>query len=237
MFHRRMNRIVRAALAIFALAGCQAGPPPAAGPESARYLRVTPRGAVPECSFAIDRQSDGWAISSVTGSLTVSACYDAADRLVEASARIGTGEPARVESAGGRAKIHRPGQAAQEFDAPAGIIVTSAPDWTDTFRICRLWNRAREGRQEFPGLWIHPEKPAQRLTFTAERTGGDEIRSGSGAMALDRLSIRIRGNSAYLAWVDPAGRMIKLVSLPFGGGSVVLVLEGFEGPAAALRPG
>lgn len=231
-----MNGIVRAGLAILALAGCRAGPPPTVGPENVRYLRVTPRGAVPECTFAIDRRADGWAISSVTGALTVTARYDAAQRLVEAAARLGAGEPARVETAAGRTKVLRPGQAAQDFDAPPGIIVTSAPDWTDTFRLCRLWDRAREGRQEFPGLWIHPEKPAQRLTFSAERTGRDEIRTGSGALALDRLSIRIRGNSAYMAWVDPAGRMIKLVSLPFGGGSVVLVLEGFEGPAATLRP-
>lgn len=231
-----MSRIARATLWIFALAGCRAGPAPAVGSENVRYLRVTPRGAVPECSFRIDRHAEGWAISSVTGALVVTARYDAAHRLVEAAARLGTGEPARVEAAGGRVSVLRSGQAAQQFDAPPGLIVTSAPDWSDTFRICRLWDRAREGRQEFPGLWIHPEKPAQRLTFTAERTGGDAIRSGSGGLALDRLAIRLRGNSDYLAWVDPAGRMIKLVSLPYRDGSVVLVLEGFEGPATALRP-
>ena len=91
-------------------------------------------------------------------------------------------------------------------------------------------------RAEAHRLWIHPERPAQRLTFSVEQCGNDEIRTDSGALALDRLSIRLRGNSAHLAWADPAGRMIKLVSLPFGAGSVVLVLEGLEGLAAALRP-
>ena len=53
---------------------------------------------------------------------------------------------------------------------------------------------------------------------------------------MERLSIRLRGNSPYVAWVDLAGRMIKLASLPFDAGSTVLVLEGFEDSAAALRP-
>jgi hypothetical protein len=231
-----MNGIGPAILGVLALAGCHAGPPQAPGSGQVQYLRVIPRGTTLECSFTIDRREDGWTITSLTGALAVTARYDAADRLVDAAARLGTGEPARVEVVGGRAKVLRPGLEAQEFDAPAGLIVTSAPDWTDAFRICRLWSGARGGRQEFPGLWIHPEKPGQRLAFTAERAGGDVIESGAGKLALERLSIRLRGNSAYIAWVDPAGRMIKLASLPSGGGSTVLVLEGFEGAAAALRP-
>jgi hypothetical protein len=231
-----MNGIGRATLAIFALAGCQAEPPPAPDPGQIRYLRVTSRGTIPECSFTIDRREGGWTMTSLTGQLIVTARYDASDRLLDATARLGRGEAARVEAAGGRAKVLRPGLEAQEFDAPPGVIITSAPDWTDTFRICRLWSAARGGRQEFPGLWIHPEKSAQRLTFTAERAGGDVIRGPAGPLALQRLSIRLRGDSAYVAWVDPQGRMIKLASLPFGDGSTVLLLEGFEGAAAALRP-
>jgi hypothetical protein len=231
-----MYGIGRAILAIFALAGCRADPPPAPGPQKVRYLRMTPHRTIPECSFAIEPQEGGWTITSLTGALAVTARYDAADKLLDAAARLGTGEAARVEAAGGRAKVFRPGSVMQELDAPPGVIVTSAPDWTDTFRICRLWSAARGGRQEFPGLWIHPEKPAQRLTFTAELSGSDMIESSAGKLSLERLSIRLRGNSAYVAWVDPAGRMIKLASRPFGNGSTVLVLEGFEDSASALRP-
>ena len=119
-----------------------------------------------ECSFAVDRREGGWTITSVTGGLSVTARYDAADGLLDATARLGAGDPARVEVAGGRAKILRAGREAQEFAVPAGIIVTSAPDWSDTFRICRLWNFARGGRQEFQGLWIHPEKPAHSETMS-----------------------------------------------------------------------
>ena len=161
----------------------------------------------------------------MTGNLTVDARYDSSDRLVDAQAALRNGGKARVETSGDRAKISAPGREDQEVDAPPGIIVTSAPDWTDVFRICRLWDRARAGRQTFPGLWIHPVQPAQRIAFSAEWVRRDRLES----LELDVLSIRLRGNSAYRAWVDPAGRMIKLAS-----SSTMLVLAGFDAAAAAL---
>jgi len=207
-------------LFLLTLAGC-AGVAPAPTTEVVRYLRVTPQRTALECSFAILRSAEGWTLTSVTGKLTVEARYDAADRLLDAQAALRTGGTIRAEVEGGRAKISAPGREDHEVDAPAGVIVTSAPDWTDTFRICRLWDRARGGRQTVPGLWIHPVQPTQRLTFSAEfvRRDGE----------LDVLTIRLRNNSAYRAWVDSAGRMIKLTQ-----GSTVLVREGFEVAAAAL---
>jgi hypothetical protein len=210
------------------------------GPEQARYLRVTAKGTSTECTFALERTEAGWSIASATGrALTVTARYDAAGTLLAAEAASGTGDAKKTASvavADGKARVQRPGLEAQEFEVPKGVIVTSAPDWTDTFRICRLWDRAKAGKQEFPGLWIHPVQPAQRLTFTAERTGTDTLDHGGRKLELDRLSIRLRGNSAYAAWADPAGRMIKLVSLPIKETGTVLVLEGFETSAAALKP-
>lgn len=210
------------------------------GTEQARYLRVTSRGTATECTFTTERSTAGWTIASVTGrALTVTARYDASGALLGAEAGLGSGDAKKtavVTVTDGRARVQRPGLEAQEFGVPPGVIVTSAPDWTDTFRICRLWDRKKAGRQEFPGLWIHPVQPAQRLTFIAERTGGDSLDHEGRKLELERLSIRLRGNSAYVAWADPAGRMIKLVSLPFKEGSTVLVLEGFETSAAALKP-
>jgi hypothetical protein len=203
--------VKRVGCVLLALAACRAIAPP----ETVRYSRITARGAVPECAFTVRPEESGWSLLSVTGKLAVEAHYDHSDRLVRASAGRG-GDAARVEVTGDRLKVVR-SNGEQEFDAPPGIIVTSAPDWADTFRICRLWKRSVRGRQEFPGLWIHPVQPAQRLTFTAERIGSD----GN----LDQLSIRLRGNSAYVAWVDEAGRMIKLTALPVKEGSTVLVLE------------
>ncbi len=167
-----------------------------------------------------------WRMTSRTGALTVSSCYGAGGLLMEAEAGMRALSPVLVEVAGDRARVRRPGHEAQEFDAPPGLIVTSAPDWTDALLICHRWRRDGAARQEFPGLWIHPEKPAQRLTFSAERAAAGD---------LERLTICLRGNSAYAGWVDSAGRMIKLVSLPAGSGSAVLVREGFEAVAASLR--
>ena len=197
-----------ARLLVLALASC-ADAPRAPATEVVRYLRM-PKMSL-ECSFSTLRDADGWTITSVTGPLTVEARYDASDRLLDARVALRDGKTARVD---------------HDVDVPRGVIVTSAPDWTDTFRICRLWDRARGGRQEFPGLWIHPVQPTQRLTFAAEfvRRDGE----------LDVVAIRLRGNSPYRAWVDPTGRMIKLVSLPVKEGSTVLVLQGFESAATAL---
>jgi hypothetical protein len=222
-----------ARLLVLALAGC-GGVANAAAPEVFHYLRVASQRKALECSFAILRSADGWTITSVTGDLTVEARYDAQDRLRGGHASLRNGGTARVLVAGGRARLTAPGREDEEMEAPPGVIVTSAPDWTDAFRICRLWDRARAGRQEFPGLWIHPVQPARRLTFSAEGVRRDRLDQGPTTLDLDVLTIRLRGNSAYRAWADPAGRMIKLASLPAGEGSTVLVLEGFESAASAL---
>lgn len=199
--------------------------------EAARYLRITPKGTAPECTFTVRPNS----IEAVTGRLTVTSRYDGAGALLEAAAVLGE-RKATVAAADGKARVTRPDAEPQEFDTPPGIIVTSAPDWTDTFRLCRFADRAKEGPQEFPGLWIHPDKPAQRLTFAIEKTGSAAIEHGGAKLELDRWAIRLRGNSRYVAWADAKGRMIKLVSLPFGEGATQLVLEGFEAAVATLKP-
>ena len=217
----------RVGLALLLLSGCQASPPPSPVPEDCRYFRLTPGGPRSECAFTTAFTEKCLRITSRTGALTVTSCYEGAYQLLEAAAGIGAGEPVRVTAGGGRATVIRPGHEAQEFDAPPGLIVTSAPDWTDALLICTWWQRGGAPRQEFAGLWIHPEKPAQRLTFSAERIGDGEPQ---------RLTLRLRGNSLYAVWIDSAGRMIKLVSLPAGTGSTVLVREGFEAVASSLRP-
>src|SRR5439155_22692989 len=107
-----MNGIGFATLTICVLAGCRAEPAPASGAELFRYLRRSPGGMSLECSFAVDRRESGWTITSVTGGLSVTARYDAADGLLDATARLGAGDPARVEVAGGRAKTLRAGREA-----------------------------------------------------------------------------------------------------------------------------
>jgi hypothetical protein len=238
------RRLIKAGL------GTQAKPPTK---ETARYLRMSKSGTSPECAFTIERDGRGWSIHSVTergntkmevlsryGNIFASKDH----HLVEADVSLSVGKDkktARVSvkeaaSGGDKAIVVRDGQKPQEFDLPAGVIVTSAPDWTDTFLLCRRYDRDKGGKQEFPGLWIHPLQPAQRPTFKVELQGANKIGHLGKPLQLDRLLIELRPKNQYVAWVDSAGRMIKLASLPFKDGGYSLVLEGFEKSAAELRP-
>lgn len=219
-----------ACLGLLLAASCRSTPPQAR--EQVRYLRQTARGLQPECRFELEPEPEGWTIRSYTGKFSVIARYGAGDEFLEALAALGTGEPVLVSAAAGRARVLRIGQPDQVFDVPPDVILTSAPDWSDVFRMARRWSRHGPARQEFPGLWIHPVLPAQRLTFRAERLGVDVL----DGLPLERLRIHLRGDSPYLAWVDPAGRLIKLLSLPFTGAGTVLLLEGFEASASRLKP-
>lgn len=215
------------AILLLTLTGCATAPAPKA--EVVRYFRVTPQKTGLECSFSVIR-GDGWTITSVTGSLSVDARYDGDDRLLDAQASLRGGATVRVEAADEKAKVHAPGRELQEFSAPPGLIVTSAPDWTDAFLICRRWKRDGPAKQIFQGLWIHPVQLSQRLVFSAERVRRDKLAT----LELDVLTIRLRGGSAYRAWADPAGRLIKLASFPPAEDAVLLVREGFDAAATLL---
>jgi hypothetical protein len=232
-----------------AIAGClllcaTVAAAPKDGDAKSRYLRLLPDKTATECVFTLERGDKGWSITSVTeqgaAKMTVTARYDGDDILLSAVATLVKGEAkktARVTVAGGKATVQRDGKAAQEFEVPNGVIVTSAPDWTDTFLLCRRYDRAKGGKQELAGLWIHPEQAAQRLTFSIERVGKDTIEHDGKKVELHRHEVRIRNNSGYAAWTDDKGRMIKLTSLPFKEkNSTELVLDGFEKSAAKLRP-
>jgi hypothetical protein len=209
------------------------------------YLRPTAAAFTRECTFTIHREAASWKISSVTGrgqnQLTVEASYDKDNHLREASASLMEKETVRV----GQVKVHdekaavqREGQPPQTFDVPPNVIVTSAPDWSDVFLMCQRYDQKKAGKQEFAALWIHPVQPAQRLTFSAEKAGSDTIEHDGKKVELVKLTLRIRGNSAYAAWADEAGRMIKLVPLPYKAEAKNwLVLEGYEKSTAELKPG
>jgi hypothetical protein len=212
--------------------------------EKVSYVRLLPNKPAPECVFTLERHGEGRTIRALTerGStrMTVKARYDGKDSLLDARAELREEDGtivAQVEVTEGKAKVKRDGKEVQEFEVPKGVIVTSAPDWTDTFLLCRHYDRRQGGKQEFAGLWIHPEQPAQRLTFTAEKEGTDTIEHNGKKMELTRLLLRIRNGSEYTAWTDGDRRMIKLTALPLKEkGGTELVLEGYEKSAAGLRP-
>jgi hypothetical protein len=211
--------------------------------ETVRYVRPAKGGFATECTFVIARDGKGWTITSRTDrgavEMQVEARYDAEDRLTSARAALtgdGKTTTATVTLKGDKATVTRQGQQPQQFDVPKGTIVTSAPDWTDVFLLCRRCDPGRKGKQEFPALWIHPTQPAQRLTFSIERQGTDVTEHDGKKQELGRYRIHIRNNSAYAAWTDARGRMVRLIPLPAKGTTAGLTLEGYEKSAAGLRP-
>ena len=227
-------------LLILAISSLVVAAEPAA--ERVTYLRPAGDRFVTECTFDIQRRLDGWSITSTTERgklrLRVSARYEAANQLQDAEAALSEGDQqtiARVMVEGGKAKVTRPNQPAQEFEVPPGVIVTSAPDWSDTFLLARRYDRAKGGKQEFPGLWIHPSQPAQAPRFSIEKVGRDTIDHDGKKIELDRCVIQLRGNSAYAAWIDAKGMLIRLIPLPAKEGVVSgLVLEGYQKSALPL---
>jgi hypothetical protein len=213
--------------------------------EQVRYVRPAGKALAFECEITLRKSRDGSSVSSMTERgktrLTILSRYDDRDRLTAAEATIATGDlkkTVNVSVVAGKAAVRREGLPAQEFEVPPGTIVTSAPDWTDTVLLCRRHDRKAGGKQTLPGLWIHPEQAGRRPTFAIERVGADDIEHGGKKVSLDRFTIWLRPESRYAAWADDAGRMIKLVPLPYKEGAANwLVLAGFEKSAAGLWPG
>ncbi len=207
--------------------------------ETFHYLRLTANSRRTECKIHVARSAKGWSISSVTGAMLVETQYDVGDRLQTASAKLTKGAQtllAQVTVAAGKGTIKQE-KTTREFEVPPGVIVTSAPDWTDTFLLCRRYDRAKGGKQEFAGLWIHPEQTCYRATFSIERKGTDRITHDGKELDLDRFVIQLRPKSLYAAWADAQGHMIKLVPMPWQKGTYSIVREGYEKSAAALAPG
>lgn len=217
--------------------------PPPDQPETLRYVRRAGEQFVMECRFAIARRDGGWTITSTTERgatrMVIEASYDAADRLRAAKAVLTTGETSRtatVQVRDGKATVRAKGREPATFDVPKGTMVTSAPDWTDILLLCRRYDRQRQGKQDFPALWIHPTQPAQRLTFSIEHQGTDAIQHDGKKVELVRYLVRIRNNSTYAAWADAEGRLIRLLPLPLKDAGGGMTLAGWEKAAAGLRP-
>jgi hypothetical protein len=211
--------------------------------ETVCYLRAAGEKFATECKFQITRQQSGWTITGRTDrgnvKMEVETRYDENDQPISARVVLttdDTSKTARVVVKDRKATVEREGKALELFDAPKGTIVTSAPDWTDVFLLCRRYDGKRKGIQESAALWIHPTQPPQRLTFSIELQGSDVIEHDAKKIELSRYGIVIRGGSRYAAWADAHGRMIRLMPLPFKGERSGLTLEGYEKSAAGLSP-
>jgi hypothetical protein len=208
--------------------------------DTVRFLRPAGADWVFETEVRIQADASGTKIASRTGrekaQLAIESRFDKSERLLAASvteSRNDVERAARVEVRDATARVTRAGGEQAEFDCPPGVIVTSAPDWTDVVLMVKRFDRQRGGKQEFAGLWIHPTQEPRRLTFSITHLGGDMIEHEGKQLSLDRFRIVLRGGSRYIGWGDAQGKLIRLTpeSAPQQG----IVLDGWQKSAGPLR--
>jgi hypothetical protein len=205
-----------------------------------RYLHPAGDGWANECLFTIAKRDNGWSIASVTERgqvrLTLETSYGSKDILAASvlTLRNGDKESIAITTAkDGVARVQLPEQPVKKLDVPSGVIVTSAPDWTDTLLLCARYDHAAGGKQSFLALWYHPEQPVQLLKLSIERNGYDTIQRDGKDVKLARFTIQLRGNSQYAAWATMDGTMVRLIPLPAKGKQRSgLILEGYEKSSA-----
>jgi hypothetical protein len=216
-----------------------AEPADRAAPPPVRYLKQAGGKFVLESEITETRHKDGTAYVSLTvrpqEKMTLALRFDKAHKLISARAvhQAGkTSSSATLTFQGTKAVLKRSGRDAEVLaDAAPDSIVTTAPDWSDIFQLVHRYDRARGGRQEFPGLWIHPVKAPLRLTFSIKRVGKDTIRGNDKKIVLERFKIQLR-SGAYLAWADRSSRVYKLM-VP-GKPNSSVVLEEYQEQTRAL---
>ena len=208
---------------------------------TARFLRVSGADFVPETEIHLTRTKNGSVVTSTTQrgeqKLTVISRYDSQNGLTEArvTSQQGTiAQSAEVRVTGRTAHVMRDGQRPDELRCPAGVIVTSAPDWTDSFMAVRRYDSNGEKTQTFPGLWIHPTGKPLELTIQLTHLGQDSVKHGSKTANLDRYLLVLRGGSRYVVWRNPQGQLVRLVPAKSGRGGIVLA--GWEQAVGNLKP-
>ena len=209
--------------------------------EVARYLRPSGTDWVFESEIRLTHSEGRLELKSVTGReksrLTLAATFDRDSRLLEATVtteRENEKQSARAAVSDGKARVTRHGGEESELDCPAGVIVTSAPDWTDAFLMVRRYDRTRGGKQEFAGLWIHPTQPPLRPTFSIDCIGDNTVQHDGQDVRLDRFLVVLRGGTRYIAWGNNSGRMVRLV--PQNSPQQGIALDSWEHAAGDLAP-
>jgi hypothetical protein len=211
-----------------------------AKPTTLRYLRPAGDKFVLESEITTTRSQDGVATYvSLTDrgaeKMTLTLRFNKDDQITEAEAAQETAQGKKVVTAkldGARANLVQDGAVHEITKVPANAIVTTAPDWSDIFLLVHRYDGKKGGKQEFPGLWIHPTKQALVLTFTIERLGNDTVKVKNEDVKLDRYKVRLRSGD-YLVWADVSGRVCKL--LPPGAKASAVVLEGYEEATRELK--
>ena len=208
---------------------------------TARFLRVSGADVVPETEIHLTRTKNGSVVTSTTQrgeqKLTVISRYDSQNGLTEArvTSQQGTvAQSAEVRVTGRTAHVMRDGQRPDEIRCPAGVIVTSAPDWTDSFMAVQRYDPRGSETQKFAGLWIHPTRQPLALTLKLTRLGHDTVIRQEKSAKLDRLLLVLRAGSRYVVWRNQQGQLVRLVPATTGRGGIVLT--GWERATRNLKP-
>lgn len=217
---------------------------PAADPEKPmplRYLRPEKDKYVLESEVTTTRSDDGTVVTSRTErpdeKMTLTLRYDKAGKLISAEAlqQEGTRKKAVTLTLGekGAGTMKRDGLTDFFKDLPANPIVTTAPDWSDVFQLVRRYDGPKGGKQEFPGVWIHPVQGLQQKhTYTVELKDPDTITLKDKEVKLDRYRVKLRGGD-YTVWTH-GERVVRLQGL--AAKAVPVVLEGYEDATKGLKP-
>jgi hypothetical protein len=211
---------------------------PADRPMTLRYLKPQGGKYVLESEVTTRTTPAGSTYSSRTvrgdETLTLTIQRDKKDQIIRAEItdqkkdRLRT---AQLELRGRVPQVKR-GGITELIKPPADPVVTTAPDWSDIFELVRRYDTRKGGKQEFAGLWFHPNRRHQVLTFGIEKVGKDGVTVNGTEQQLDRYAIKLRSGN-YRVWARSDGRVVKI--LPSGEKAVPVVLEGYETAAKGLR--
>jgi hypothetical protein len=221
------------------LVGVFAQPAAEAAPTTLRYVRTTKNGVAPECVLTISTKGTRKEWLSVTDRATEKMTLRVAwieESLVVAKViheTAGGKKVALLERENGETTLTKNDRTEKLDAVPPQAVVTTAPDWTDIFLMIERYDRAKGGKQEFAGVWIHPEKATLRLTFSAERTGSATIMVKGKPVTLDRFRIRLRSGE-YAVWANAERRVVRLQAA--SGTAPAVLLEGFEEATRMLMP-
>lgn len=229
---------------LVALSCCQSASRGADKHESSktfRFLKVSGSEFVKETEIHLLRTQESFVVTSITQrgdqTLTVTSRFDSKNALTSASVTLRRGK--RAQSASVRvtdrtARVLRDGNETNELACPGGVIVTSAPDWTDAFMAVRRYDLKGSTTQKFSGLWIHPTREPLALTLKLTRLGHDSVILCNKSVNLDRFLLVLRGGSRYIVWRNQQGQLARLVPAMKGSGGIVLA--GWERATRDLKP-
>lgn len=204
------------------------------------YVRPSEDGYRPETKVRIEPVDGGYRVISRTQrdtlSLTITAHFGDHDELKQATVTTVKGSQKRTASAhvtNGKARVDRSGKDPVVLECPRGVMVTSAPDWTDAILAVHRWKADGPRQQKFPGLWIHPTKTPLRVTFILTREKTDAVTRDGRSVKLDRLRLELRGGSRYIVWRNPKGQLVRLI--PQGKPRQGIILSGWENATRGLK--